>query len=164
MSRFWINTVVHGVMLLFFWWIIADGDNSSWWFGVPAVLIALTVSSALIPPVTFVWFEAIKFSLFFLSHSFLGGVDVARRVFKPNMSIVPVLYEYPLRLAPGFPQVLMANSVGLLPGTLSAQLEDNKLTVHVLDGRLDFLSELKTVEQFISRMFGQPFDDSTEVV
>ena len=163
MSRAWIKAAANTAFLLLLWWIITEGATSSWWIGVPAVLLSVTVSSMLIPFVSFVWPEVIKFLFFFFVHSLQGGVDVALRVFQRNMSIAPVLYEYPLQIPPGLPQVLMANCVGLLPGTLSVELEQNKLTVHVLDGRINYLAELKTVEQSVARMFGQPFNDSKEV-
>jgi multicomponent Na+:H+ antiporter subunit E len=70
------------------------------------------------------------------------------------MPIVPDLVEYPLQLSSGLPRVFMANTVSLLPGTLSAELGENCLTVHVLDKRKDFLSELEAVEYSVARMFG----------
>jgi multicomponent Na+:H+ antiporter subunit E len=86
--------------------------------------------------------------------SLLGGVDVARRALHPDLPIAPGLIEYPLRLPPGLPQVFMANTVSLLPGTLSAALDRSVLTVHVLDRRTGFLADLKTVEQSVARLFG----------
>jgi len=154
MVKAWVKITTHTVFFLLLWWIITGGATSSWWIGVPAVLLAVTASSKLTPFVSFVWPEAIKFLFFFFVHSLQGGIDVARRVFQRNMSIAPVIHEYPLQLPLGLPQVLMASCVGLLPGTLSVDLERNALTVHVLDGRTDFLAELTAVEQFITRMFG----------
>ena len=48
----------------------------------------------------------------------------------------------------------MANTVSLLPGTLSLELGAHCLRVHVLDDRKDFLSELEKVEQKVAAMFG----------
>ena len=53
-----------------------------------------------------------------------GGVYVAWRAFDPRMPITPELIEYPLRLPPGLPRVILVNMVSLLPGTLSAELGD----------------------------------------
>ena len=160
----WFNTFLRGGFLFLLWWVIADGAASSWWIGIPAVLLAITISTALVPQASIVWSEVPRFMLFFFVHSLLGGVDVARRVLQRNMSISPELYEYRMRLPSGLPQVMMANSVGLLPGTLSVELEKNVLSVHVLDKRTDFLAELETVESNIARMFDTPLDDSKEVV
>lgn len=100
------------------------------------------------------WYELLRFVPIFLMRSLLGGADVAWRAFHPGVPIAPELITYPLRLPPGLSRVFMANTVSLLPGTLSAELGENCLTVHVLDGRQDYLSELESVEQNVARMFG----------
>jgi len=152
--------VPRALLFLLIWWFITNGDPASWWIGIPAVVLALIVSSTMISPVFFVWSEIPRFVAFFLWHSLLGGVDVARRDFSPSLPIAPGLLEYPLRLPPGLPQVFMANAVGLLPGTLSAELQNNVLSVHVLDRRSDVLTELDAVECSVARMFGIPLDNS----
>lgn len=160
MKNRWLNVLSCGSTLLLLWWILTDGAASSWWIGMPAVLLTLVLCFALIPPTVLVWSELSRFLLFFFLHSLLGGVDVARRVLQRNISIAPELYEYPMKLPLGFPQVMMANSVGLLPGTLSVALENNVLTVHVLDKHTDFMAELKAVESNIARIFDSTLGDS----
>jgi len=142
------------VLFCIIWWIITDGALASWWIGVPAVLLALITSIMLVPQTQLVWYELLRFLPMFLIRSLVGGVDVARRAFHPAMPISPELITYPLRLPPGLPQVFMANTVSLLPGTLSAELGANSLRVHVLDGQQDFLLELESVEKNVARMFG----------
>jgi len=159
----WFYIVWRAGLFLLLWWTLTDGDTSSWWFGIPVILLATTVSITMIPPIMLVWSEILRFIPFFLLHSLLGGIDVARRVFQPKMTIAPDLFKYPMRLAPGLPQVLMANTVGLLPGTLSTGIEHNVLTVHALDKSADVLAELEAVERSVARMFGRPLDDSNEV-
>ena len=91
---------------------------------------------------------------FFFRRSLQGGVDVARRAFHPRMPIAPELIDYPLRLPPGLPRVILVNTVSLLPGTLSAELDGQVLKVHVLDGLGDFMPELEALEQSVARMSG----------
>jgi multicomponent Na+:H+ antiporter subunit E len=55
----------------------------------------------------------------------------------------------------------MANTVSLLPGTLSVELRSNFLTVHVLNGRKDVLSELETLEQRVAALFGTSLPESS---
>ena len=160
----WFSTLSWGGILLLIWWVLSDGVAASWWIGLPAVLLAITIGTAMVPPGSFIWSKLPRFLLFFFFHSLLGGVDVARRVLQRNMSIAPELYKYTMRLPVGLPQVMMANCVGLLPGTLSVELENNLLTVHVLDKHTDFMAELEAVESNIARMFGKPLDDSKEAV
>ena len=150
----WSTIVPRGFLFSLLWWFLSDGAATSWWIGGPTVLLAVAASAALLPPAPFVWYEFLRFVPFFLMRSLLGGADVAWRAFHPNMPIAPDLIEYPLRLPPGLPRVFMANTVSLLPGTLSAALDQNILKVHMLDSRKGFLAELEAVEQSVARMFG----------
>jgi multicomponent Na+:H+ antiporter subunit E len=70
------------------------------------------------------------------------------------MPIAPDIIEFPLRLPPGLARVFMVNTVSLLPGTMSTEIGENCLMVHVLDGRKELFSELEEVEQGVARMFG----------
>jgi multicomponent Na+:H+ antiporter subunit E len=149
----WSTIIFRGVLFSLFWHILTNGDTSSWWIGAPAVLLAVTTSTALLPPMPLAWYEFARFVPFFLIRSLLGGADVARSAFHPRMPIVPDLIDYPMKLSPGLPQVFMAYTINLLPGTLSAELEANCLKVHVLDRRKDVLAELEAVEQHVARMF-----------
>lgn len=150
----WSTLVSRGLCFSLIWWVLTDGATVSWWIGVPAVLLALVASVALLAPTHFNWFEFIRFLPFFLLRSLLGGTDVAWRAFHPGMPIAPDLIEYPLRLPPGFSRVFMANTVSLLPGTMSTEIGRDYLKVHVLDGRKALIPELEAVEQGVARMFG----------
>lgn len=114
----------------------------------------MIASIVLLPPLSLVWRELLKFTPFFLWRSLQGGADVAWRAFHPSMPIVPAVIDYPLRLPRGLPQVFLANIVSLLPGTLSATLDGPALKLHVLDSRGDFMTELKALEQRVARMCG----------
>jgi multicomponent Na+:H+ antiporter subunit E len=48
----------------------------------------------------------------------------------------------------------MANTVSLLPGTLSAELDEAHLRVHVLDETGAFAAELQVVEAHVAQLFG----------
>lgn len=151
--------LVRGVLFAALWWIIADGAPSSWWIGVPAVLLATGISVLLVPPFSLVLWELLRFVPLFLVKSLMGGVDVGRRAFQPEMGITPDLVEYPLRLPPGIAAVFMSNVVSVLPGTLSAELDEHTLTVHVFDTRKPFLQELEVIEESVARLFGVPLQD-----
>ena len=146
--------VIRGGLLLFFWWALSDGAISSWWIGLPAVLIALLVSLRLLPPVNIAWLQWLKFVPFFIWLSLRGGIDVAWRAFHPRLPIDPQIIEYPLQLPPGLARVFMASTINLLPGTLSATLDHNSMQVHILDSQQDVIAELQAVEQQVARMFG----------
>lgn len=150
----WSSVMTRGVLFLLIWWMLTNGAISSWWIGIPAVLLAAITSAALLPPVPLAWYPLLRFIPFFLLRSLLGGADVAWRAFHPRIPIAPELIKYPLRLPPGLPQVFMANTVNLLPGTLSAALEQGVMSVHVLDAGKDFLTELRAVEHSVAQIFG----------
>ncbi len=142
-------------LLAVIWWLLTDGVTASWLIGLPSVVFAALVSTALIPQGTFVWHELVRFVPFFLVRSLKGGIDVAWRALHPSMPIAPVLFEYTLRISPGLPRVLVANTVNLLPGTLSTELTRDRLKVHVLDRRHDFGAEVAAVEHSVARLFGE---------
>lgn len=150
----WSTSVSRGVLFSLIWWILTDGAVSSWWIGVPAVFLTLIASTVLVPPASLVWYELLGFLPLFLVRSLVGGTDVAWRAFHPGLPLAPDVITYPLRLPPGLPRVFMVNTVSLLPGTLSADLGANCLTVHVLDARKDVFSELLAVERSVARVFG----------
>ena len=150
----WPSILRRGLLFAVVWWILVEGEPASWLIGVPAVLLAATASVALPPPLTFVWYELFRFIPFFIIRSLLGGADVAWRAFHPGMPIAPCLIEYPMRLPSGLPCVFMANTVSLLPGTLSTELASNCLTVHVLNGGKDVVSGLEKLEQRVAALFG----------
>jgi len=87
----------------------------------------------------------------------MGGLDVAYRALHPSLPINPGLIEYPLQLPIGVAQVMMLNTVSLLPGTVSANLTQNNLTVHVLDSESNLLPQLIAIEKRIARMFALPW-------
>ena len=143
-----------GAVFVFIWWAMVDAAASSWWIGVPAVVLAVITSMALLPPVSFTWYAFVKFVPVFLIRSLLGGVDVAWRVFHPAMPIAPDLVDYPLRLPPGLARVCMVNIVNLLPGTLCTEMGTHHLQIHVLDRQNNFTAELDAIERSVALMFG----------
>jgi multicomponent Na+:H+ antiporter subunit E len=138
------------------WWMLTEGAVDSWTIGFPAVVLATVSSIALLPMSSVAWLSLVRFVPFFLMRSALGGVDVARRTLQPKMPIAPALIDYPLHLPPGLPQVVMINTVSLLPGTLSADVHDNYARLHVLDKRVNYRAEIAAVERHVARLFGVP--------
>jgi multicomponent Na+:H+ antiporter subunit E len=145
---------VRAVLFAVMWWILTDGAVDSWLVGVPLVLFATLVSGILVPPFSWSVIRIARFVPFFLWHSLSGGVDVARRALHPRLPISPRLFDHRWRLPPGPQRVFMANTVSLLPGTLSAELDEEYLRVHVLDHTGAFAAELARIEVRVARLFG----------
>jgi len=144
--------------LIFFliWWVLTDGVIASLWIGIPAIALAVITSIQLLPPTRFNGYQFLFFIPFFLKHSLQGGIDVAWRAFHPAMPIAPDLIEYKTQLPSGLPQVFMAITLNLLPGTLSVTIKNKVIKVHVLDKQSAYLAEIEAVEQRIARLFAKP--------
>jgi len=142
------------VLFSLVWWILTDGAMDSWPVGLPVVLVATLVSVMLMPPLSWSLRGMLLFIPYFLWHSLRAGVDVARRAMHPQLPITPGLFDYRFRLPPGLPRVFMANTVSLLPGTLSVELGEEFLRVHVLDETGAINEELNLLENRLADIFG----------
>ena len=148
--RTWI---LRSILFSLMWWILTDGAIDSWPVGVPVVLISTLVSVMLMPPLSWSLRGMVVFIPYFFWHSIRGGVDVARRALHPQLPISPGLFDYRFRLPPGLPRVFMANTVSLLPGTLSVELDEKILRVHVLDETHSIKEELNRLENHLADLF-----------
>ena len=143
------------------WFVVAEGDLSSWGFGVGFVAAAVVASVTLTP--VRAWrirpLGALRYAWFFVHQSVAGGFDVALRAIRPSLPIDPELVRYDLRIAPEHARVLLADTLSLLPGTLSSGIEDDTLTIHVLDKELDIEGSTRQVEERIADLFGLALDE-----
>jgi multicomponent Na+:H+ antiporter subunit E len=97
----------------------------------------------------------LRFIPWFLVHSFLGGLDVAQRAFRGSSALRPGVVRYRTRIRQPVVRVIFANTVSLMPGTLTARLRDDTLWVHVLDEDTDVAGKLAQVEGAVRRAFGE---------
>ncbi|BCU06975.1 Na+/H+ antiporter subunit E [Allochromatium tepidum] len=141
------------------WLVIAGTDPTSWIIGVPAVIAATWASLHLSrraggsPRLL----AALAFVPFFLWQSLKGAFDVAWRVMRPRMHIAPGIHTYPLRLTNASARVVLLDTLSLLPGTLSADLRGDVLTVHALDAADGALldADIARLERRIGALFGE---------
>ena len=157
-SRSIILTVVCFAAL---WWLLNEGNTLSWLIGIPAVALATAAWTLAVPSTPVVWYEVFRFLPFFFFRSVLGGMDVAWRTFHPRKPLAPDLIRYPLRLPDEVSRVMLINSISLLPGTLSAELGQDYVVVHVLDKHKDYNAEFAALEGHIARLTGQKVPRST---
>lgn len=138
------------------WFVVVEADMESWLFGAAFIAVA-TVASLRLTPVR-QWrvrpMAALRYAAFFAHQSVAGGFDVAMRAIRPSMPIDPDLLRYRLRLEPDHARVLLADTVSLLPGTLSAGIEGDSLMMHVLDCGLEVEASTRSVEERIADLFG----------
>jgi multicomponent Na+:H+ antiporter subunit E len=151
-----LRLVERFALFVVLWWVLAEGDSSSWVFGVPFALFATVTSVKLTPEHG--WhvrpLGALGFAGYFAYHSVVGGVDVALRALRPSMPINPGFVVCPLRLPTESARVLLANTVSLLPGTLSSGFDGDSLVLHVLDCSMPAAEDVRRVEERIARALG----------
>jgi multicomponent Na+:H+ antiporter subunit E len=140
------------------WFVLSGGDGQSFIVGGPTIIAATWLSLRLARPRRLRWRlkGLLRFIPFFLGKAFVGGLDVARRVFAPGLPIAPALVPYSVGLNPGGPSaVFFANVISLLPGTLCARIDGRKLLIHVIDANTAYLAQLEELEEIIGELFGE---------
>ena len=137
------------------WAVISAGDPASWVVGVPAVGAATLASLSLsrVRPDRVSLPGLIGFVAFFVVASFRAGVVVAFQALRPRPDLAPGMLRFRVTLASGTPRVMLAATLNLMPGTLTARLDDDELLVHVLDRRLPIADEVRAVEARVARVF-----------
>jgi multicomponent Na+:H+ antiporter subunit E len=138
------------------WLVITGGAAADRWAGVAGLTLA-AVGAAMLPARPWIWVRplaAARFAFHFLASALLGGIDVALRAVHPRMPLAPGFQMHRLRLPPGTARVMLTNTMSLMPGTLSADLRDDELTLHVLDTRRPIQAQLQRFEQLVAGVFG----------
>jgi multicomponent Na+:H+ antiporter subunit E len=143
------------VMMLMLWLILTGGELKTWWFGLPSAGIVAVISTRL-QKTAHRWSVKglLRFVPFFVLQSLEGGFDVARRALHPRMPLEPVMVSYSVRLPEGPASVFLGAVISLLPGTLTAEMKDGFLFVHVLDAGLPAAQKLQILEQRVGGLFG----------
>jgi multicomponent Na+:H+ antiporter subunit E len=59
-----------------------------------------------------------------------ANLDMARRVLSPSLPINPAMVEIKTRLRSPLGKMLLANTITLTPGTLTVDVEDDRLLIH----------------------------------
>jgi multicomponent Na+:H+ antiporter subunit E len=143
------------LLFILLWWVITEGAGG-WAVGLPVIALAVAASHFLQPPrqLRLRPLGVLRFTAFFLVQSLRAGFDVALRALRPRMRLAPALQEYRLQLPAGPARVFLADTMSLLPGTLSTELRDDYLCLHVLDARLPVEADLRQVEVRVADLFG----------
>ncbi len=148
------------------WLILVGPDAASWIIGVPFVVAATLASLRLSEPRgrNLSLSSLAEFSPYFLVESLRGGLDVAGRVLLPRLRVQPGNQDYRVSLRDPTARLVFIDSISLLPGTLSADLRGDLLTVHALDIRTDVVADLAALERRVAALFGEtlaPVSDRT---
>lgn len=154
-SYFFCRIFVRVFFFAFIWLVLCHGNLGSWLFGLPTIAIACWVSLHFAPPEPSIVSlkKLIIYIPFFIGRSILGSVDVMRRAVDPRLPLDPGFIDYPLSLPKGGARIFLANSVSLLPGTISADLKEDSLTIHTLDKKLPIFDNLSRLERLIADLY-----------
>ena len=135
------------------WWIMAEGRLSEYTLPFVFILIATASSRGLCPPRVWRWnaLAVVRFIPWFLWNSFLGGLDVALRAFRPSMPLKPEIVDLDVEVSEK-PGLLMAWVVSLLPGTACIYLEGKKMRIHVLDTRKSTMDKTRDLERRLGKL------------
>ena len=138
------------------WWVLCEGRPTNWGFGLAVAAVAAGSSLPLnigrrVRPA-----GLLRFAPFFLWRSFVAAVQVARLALSPRLRLRPALLSYRLRLRKPEAQVFLANTISLLPGTLTADLWEGQLRLHVLDSGPHIRDEVAAVEERVAVLFEEP--------
>ena len=150
------NILIRTILFAGLWWVIVQGRADAWFIGLPAAVLAAMASirlgsDAALPRVSVI--GLFRFIFLFLSESFSGGIDVARRTLSPKLRIQPGFSRYRPTLDDPRARVIFINCISLLPGTLSTNIDGDYVELHLLDVRQDPVSQLQRIEQVIASMF-----------
>ncbi len=141
------------------WWVLTEGNGQAWGIGVASVVLA-TLASLWLWPLAGMRLSLpglVRYIGFFLVQSVRGGVAVAVLAMRPRLELCPCIRHYPMRLPPGPGRILLADTLSLLPGTVSTGLMDDRLRLHVLDAALFDEAELRRAEARVAALFALEF-------
>ena len=75
----------------------------------------------------------IKFTPIFLKKLIESNIEVAKIVLSPKLSINTGVVKFKTKLTSDHDKLLLANAITLTPGTITLELEDDTLYVHLLN-------------------------------
>lgn len=140
------------------WLVLNEGDASSLIVGAPAALVGTLLWRAIppTPPAQLSLSGLLRFLPYFLREGFAGGWDVARRALGPQIRLKPGFISYDVALPYGWPRVVFLDVLTLLPGTLSADLDGERVSLHVVDLDATSQAQIAELERRVAQLFGLP--------
>jgi len=131
---------IYWSVLLFSIWMILS-DNSE----ILNILVGLGVSFGVALVQTKLFsdkkFEFINPFWFFIyllvlaKNLIISNLQIAKRVLSPDMKLAPAIVAVKTDLKSDWKKLLLANSVTLTPGTLTLDVKDDMLYIHIIEFR-----------------------------
>ena len=155
--RLWLGAALgRGIGLGALWAGLVGGDPEGLVLGIGVVPAAVGCSLWLMPPLRGLrpW-RGLALLPGFYWRSVVGGLDVARRALDPRLPLAPGWLVRQVDLGPGG-RVVLGAGLSLMPGTLAAGCDGDRLLVHVLDRDADPGAELEAETARLARLRAPP--------
>lgn len=115
--------------------------------GVVAFAIAFTYSRFFKLEFSIKPLKIVRYALLFLKELIKANIEVVKIVLSPKIDIQPSILNVPTSLDDEFKRFILANTITLTPGTISIDVDDTGILVHVLDGES---VEIKKFEEILA--------------
>lgn len=134
------------------WFMLTGLDLKALALGAVVVPVAIWLSLRLLPGQRrlILWRLALHLPAFVVG-SVRGGLDVAWRAFSPHLPLDPGWIDVPVKLSDGG-RAVMGGELSLMPGTLAAGTQKDRLLIHVLDTQAGFERSFSREEAAIAAM------------
>lgn len=128
---------VRNTALLFALWLLLSGRQEPW-----LLAIGLSAAAAIAwlhgrqpgrPDLTIPFVRFMRYLLWLSYRIAASNLHVARLILDPRLPIAPRLIRCPTQLRNPVALTLLANSITLTPGTITAEARPSELVVHALD-------------------------------
>lgn len=154
------------LFLLMLWAVLVEGDSAYLGYGVVAVPVVVVASLAWAPPAAR---RAGRFAHpplrrlrsgvallgWLLLQSVRGGIDVARRSLASPVRVDPLEVVVPVHLTGG-PKAAALAVLGLLPGTIVAEVREDEAVVHTLSPDLDAERTWRELQSRVEDLVSRP--------
>jgi multicomponent Na+:H+ antiporter subunit E len=138
------------------WLVLAGWSAGNGVIGIPAAALATWASVILLPPVGRrpAILRVARYAAQFVWQSVAAGVDVAWRVFQPEMPLHPGIVRVAPRLPAGPKRLLFRGLASLQPGSLACGVdEEGHLLFHCLDTREDVEGALHRAQDELAALW-----------
>jgi len=127
-------------ILLFVMWLILtssiDADNTLVGIGVSfsiALLYTKMFKHHKFESIHPVWF--LVYIIILLKNIIISNIQIAKRTLRKDMKLSPAIIAVKTSLKSDWKKLLLANSITLTPGTLTLDIKDDTLFIHVIEYR-----------------------------
>ena len=142
------------------WLVLSGGKPSSWLVGVRTVVAATWAFHRLGTQRLLggVRIDRIPgFATAFVRDAIRSGIGAARLALDPTRQVGSKIMTHDTSLRNEWQIILLANTVSLLPGSLTVDVAGDRLTIHVLDGDLESArSDVLELQRRIARLAAGP--------